>query len=147
MSAVDDTELIMAFETAVGADAAARYEAVSAEDRDRIRLWSGQPINPTDRLDIMPLFLRSVVYRVATQDATLLRAVCRRINLLDSIDGLPSDQDLLDRAEKLVEHLPPSRRRRAKRSSPHCKTTADSRRPRKGPRDARERQTPTQSGV
>ena len=66
MSAVDDTELIMAFESAVGADAAARYEAVSAEDRDRIRLWSGQPINPTDRLDTMPLFLRSVVYRVAT---------------------------------------------------------------------------------
>jgi hypothetical protein len=63
---VDDTELIMAFESAVGADAAARYEAVSAEDRDRIRLWSGQPINPTDRLDTMPLFLRSVVYRVAT---------------------------------------------------------------------------------
>jgi hypothetical protein len=32
--------------------------------------------------------------------------VCRRINWLDPIDALPSDQDLLDRAEKLVEDLP-----------------------------------------
>jgi hypothetical protein len=32
--------------------------------------------------------------------------VCRRINLFDPMDGLPSDQDLLDRAEKLVEDLP-----------------------------------------
>jgi 2-polyprenyl-6-methoxyphenol hydroxylase-like FAD-dependent oxidoreductase len=35
----------LAFDDAVGADAAARFEAVSAEDRDRLRLWRGEPIN------------------------------------------------------------------------------------------------------
>jgi 2-polyprenyl-6-methoxyphenol hydroxylase-like FAD-dependent oxidoreductase len=107
-SAADDSDLVLTMEAAVGADAAARYEAVSAEDRDRIRLWSGEPISPTNRLDSMPLFLRSVVYRVATQDPTLLRAVCRRINLLDPIDALPSDQEMLDQAETLFNELPAS---------------------------------------
>jgi 2-polyprenyl-6-methoxyphenol hydroxylase-like FAD-dependent oxidoreductase len=105
-SAANDPELIMAYEAAVGADAAARYEAVSAEDRDRVRLWSGEPIDPTNRRDTIPLFLRSVVYRAATLDATLLRAVCRRINLLDPIDALPANQELLDRGETLFRELP-----------------------------------------
>ncbi len=103
----NDPEVITAFEATIGADAAARYEAVSAEDRDRVRLWSGEPIDPTNRRDTMPLFLRSVVYRAATLDATLLRAVCRRINLLDPIDALPANQELLDRGETLFRELPP----------------------------------------
>lgn len=104
----DDTDLVRTFEDAIGGDATTRYEAVSAEDRDRVRLWFGEPINPTDRADTMPLFLRSVVYRVAVQDPTPLRAVCRRINLLDPIDTLANDQELLDRAEALVQELPPT---------------------------------------
>jgi hypothetical protein len=39
-------------------------------------------------------------------DATLLRAVCRRINLLDPIDALPANQELLDRGETLFRELP-----------------------------------------
>jgi 2-polyprenyl-6-methoxyphenol hydroxylase-like FAD-dependent oxidoreductase len=105
-AAADDTDLMLRFEASVGADAEARYEAVSAEDRDRVRLWSGEPINPTDRSESMPLFLRTVVYRAAAADPTLLRAVCRRINMLDPIDALPEDTRLLDRAEELYRGLP-----------------------------------------
>jgi 2-polyprenyl-6-methoxyphenol hydroxylase-like FAD-dependent oxidoreductase len=107
-SAGDETDLVSRFEQAVGADAAQRYEAVAAEDNDRVRLWSGEPINPTDRTDSMPLFLRSVVYRVAAEDPALLRAVCRRINLLDPIDALAADEELLDRAERLSTEVPPA---------------------------------------
>jgi len=32
------------FDAAVGADAAARFDVVSAEDRDRLRQWKGEPI-------------------------------------------------------------------------------------------------------
>jgi 2-polyprenyl-6-methoxyphenol hydroxylase-like FAD-dependent oxidoreductase len=107
-AAGDDVELATAFDQSVGADAAQRYHAVSNEDRDRLRLWSGEPINPADRADTMPLFLRSVVYRVATQDPAVLRAVCRRINLLDPIDALADNEELLDRAETLSKGLPPN---------------------------------------
>lgn len=104
--ASDDTDLVLGFEHQIGAEATACFDAVSAEDRDRARLWSGDPIDPTDRVDTMPLFLRSVVYRVATHDPALLRAVCRRIDLLDPIDALASNQELLDRAEQLFRQLP-----------------------------------------
>jgi 2-polyprenyl-6-methoxyphenol hydroxylase-like FAD-dependent oxidoreductase len=106
-TAADDADLVRSFEDAVGEDAAARYAAVSAEDRDRIRLWTGAPLDPTDRHDTMPLYLRTVVYRVAVRDPALLRAVCRRVNMLDPVDALAGDQDLLDRAEKLFRELPP----------------------------------------
>lgn len=92
-SATDDGDVVMTFEEAVGADAAARFEAVSGEDRDRVRLWSGEPINPTDRRETLPLFLRSVVYRVAALDPVLFRAVCRRINLFDPITRCPKMRD------------------------------------------------------
>jgi 2-polyprenyl-6-methoxyphenol hydroxylase-like FAD-dependent oxidoreductase len=98
-AAGDDVELATTFDQSVGPDAAQRYEAVSTEDRDRLRLWSGETINPTDRTDTMALFLRSVVYRVATQDPAILRAVCRRINLLDPVDALAANEQLLDRAD------------------------------------------------
>jgi hypothetical protein len=107
-AATDDVELATGFEVAVGTDAAQRFEAVSAEDRDRIRLWSGELINPSDRTETMPLFLRSVVYRVAAQDPAMLRAVCRRINLLDPVDALAADEELLDRAEALFNALAPT---------------------------------------
>ena len=105
--AADDASLVTTFEEQFGADAAARFDAVSAEDRDRIRMWSGEPIDPTDRADTMPLFLRTVVFRAAMQDPALLRAVCRRMNGLDPVDALSSDADLLDHAERLARELPP----------------------------------------
>jgi 2-polyprenyl-6-methoxyphenol hydroxylase-like FAD-dependent oxidoreductase len=107
-SAADDIDLVSTFEQSVGADAAQRYAAVSAEDRDRLRLWTGEAINPADRADSMPLFLRAVVYRVASQDPVILRAVCRRINLLDPVDALAADAELLDRAERLFDELAPA---------------------------------------
>jgi 2-polyprenyl-6-methoxyphenol hydroxylase-like FAD-dependent oxidoreductase len=105
-TATDDTDLVQRFEASVGVDAEARYEAVSAEDRDRVRLWSGERVDPTDRSESMPLFLRTVVYRAAAADPSLLRAVCRRINMLDPIDELPENTELLDHAEAIFRELP-----------------------------------------
>jgi 2-polyprenyl-6-methoxyphenol hydroxylase-like FAD-dependent oxidoreductase len=107
-SAGGDVDVVTRFEQTVGVDAAQRYEAVSAEDTDRVRLWSGEPINPADRTDTMQLFLRSIVYRVAAQDPALFRAVCRRINLLDPVDALAEDEELLGRAERLFNETPPA---------------------------------------
>jgi hypothetical protein len=44
------------------------------------------------------LFLRHIVYRVASGDAELVRAVARRINALDPVDWLGQRTDLLERA-------------------------------------------------
>ena len=100
-SAADLGELGGAFARAIGPDALERFRAVSAEDADRVRMWSGQPIDVTDRDDSMPMFLRSVVYRVAPRDPQLLRAVARRINALDPVESLARHRHLLDRAESL----------------------------------------------
>jgi 2-polyprenyl-6-methoxyphenol hydroxylase-like FAD-dependent oxidoreductase len=114
-TATDLHDLAMRFEEVVDLDATERFHAVSAEDRDRYRAWSGQPITITDRHDTMALFLRSVVYRVATRDPAILRAVCRRINALDPVDALSAQTDLLDRAERIHRDiaaelpLPPAR--------------------------------------
>jgi len=42
----------------------------------------------------MALFLRSVVYRAAPADPRLLRAVVRRVDLLDPPDLLEEDREL-----------------------------------------------------
>jgi hypothetical protein len=68
--------------------------AVAAEDRDRARWWGGEPIDVTDSAASLALFLRLVVYRMAPADPRLLRAVARRVDLLDPPDRLEEDRDL-----------------------------------------------------
>ncbi|MDT4996906.1 MAG: hypothetical protein QOD45_974, partial [Pseudonocardiales bacterium] len=96
------------FSAAVSADILQRFRAVSAEDADRLRLWSGEPLDVTDRTQSMALFLRFVIYRAAVGDAELLRAVARRINALDPPDTLAEDEQLLDRGAALYASLPPT---------------------------------------
>jgi hypothetical protein len=55
----------LAFDYAVGADAAARFDTVSAEDRDRLRLWRREPIDVRDPADSIALFLRMTAYLAA----------------------------------------------------------------------------------
>jgi 2-polyprenyl-6-methoxyphenol hydroxylase-like FAD-dependent oxidoreductase len=97
----DATAVARAFEDAVGADAAARFDAVSAEDRDRLRLWRGEPIDVREPRDSMALFLRMTAYPAAARDAALFRAVARRVNLLDRPDALARDETLIERAREL----------------------------------------------
>nr|MDQ3824873.1 hypothetical protein [Actinomycetota bacterium] len=99
--ATDDTDLVTSFESEIGADVATRFHAVSAEDRDRARWWSGEPIDITDPAVSLPLFLRFVVYPAAVKDPDLLRAVERRINALDPVDRLAAYPELLDRVRAL----------------------------------------------
>jgi 2-polyprenyl-6-methoxyphenol hydroxylase-like FAD-dependent oxidoreductase len=98
----DPGSLAVAFDEAVGADAAARFDAVSAEDRDRLRLWQGEPIDVRDPGDSMALFLRMTAYPAAARDPDLFRAVARRVNLLDPPDALARDEELIARARELA---------------------------------------------
>ena len=101
----DVDDLAHAFAAEVESDLQARYDAVTAEDADRRRVWGGEPVDVTDPEQTMPLFLRSVVYRVAPQDPEILRAVLRRVNALDPIDHLASRPDLLARARALYDGM------------------------------------------
>ena len=90
----DHHDLARRFDAAVGADLRDRYRAVAAEDRDRARWWRGEPIDVTNPAASMALFLRAVVYRVAPTDPRLLRAVARRVDLLDPPNRLEQDLEL-----------------------------------------------------
>ena len=98
----DAHALALSFEDTAGADAAARFDAVSDEDRDRIRLWKGEQIDVRDPGDSMALFLRLTAYPASTGDPDLFRAVARRVNALDPPDALGRDGALVARALELA---------------------------------------------
>jgi 2-polyprenyl-6-methoxyphenol hydroxylase-like FAD-dependent oxidoreductase len=75
----DPKAIAIAFDAAVGADAGARFDAVSAEDRDRLRLWGGEPIDVREPGDSIALLLRVTAYPAAAKDPELFRAVARRV--------------------------------------------------------------------
>jgi 2-polyprenyl-6-methoxyphenol hydroxylase-like FAD-dependent oxidoreductase len=103
--AADVAELGALHAAEVDADLRSRYEAVSAEDRDRARIWGGEPLDVTDPSATMPFYLRSVVFRVAPKHPAIMRAAARRMNALDPIDQLQSDPALMARAGALFEEI------------------------------------------
>jgi 2-polyprenyl-6-methoxyphenol hydroxylase-like FAD-dependent oxidoreductase len=98
----DAASLALAFEETAGADAAARFDAVSDEDRDRIRLWKGEQVDVRDPRDSLALFLRLTAYPASSGDPQLFRAVARRVNALDPPDALGNDEALVARAMELA---------------------------------------------
>ena len=98
----DPASIARSFDDAVGADAAARFDVVSAEDRDRLRHWRGQPIDVRDPADSMALFLRLTAFPAAVRDADLFRAVARQVNLLGPPDALQRNELLIERAKTLA---------------------------------------------
>jgi 2-polyprenyl-6-methoxyphenol hydroxylase-like FAD-dependent oxidoreductase len=100
--AEDPSATAVAFDGAIGADATARFDAVSAEDRDRLRLWRGEPLNIREPGDSIALFLRMTAYPAAATDPDLFRAVARRVNLLDPPNALEHDDQLIARAEEIA---------------------------------------------
>jgi 2-polyprenyl-6-methoxyphenol hydroxylase-like FAD-dependent oxidoreductase len=103
--AADLEELEHLFAAEIELDLRARYDAVTAEDTDRARAWGGEPLDVTDPDASMPLYLRSVVYRVCPKDPDLLRAVVRRVNALDPVDLLESNTALLAKAHSLYDGM------------------------------------------
>jgi hypothetical protein len=103
--AADLDDLTGAFAAEVDPDLRARFEAVTAEDAERARVWGGEPLDATDPSAAPQLHLRSVVYRVCLQDPEILRAVTRRVNALDPIDALGRRGDLLERAKVLYDGM------------------------------------------
>jgi 2-polyprenyl-6-methoxyphenol hydroxylase-like FAD-dependent oxidoreductase len=101
----DVSELADAFAAEVDPDLRARWQDVTAEDRDRARVWGGEQVDVTDPGASLPYFLRSVVYRVSLQDPEILRAVLGRVNALDPIGQLAGRQDLLERAKALYDDM------------------------------------------
>ena len=106
-AAGDDIDLVERFRAAVAGDALTRFRSVAAEDVTRIRLWRGDPVDPLDPDDGLPLFLRNVVYPASARDPEILRAVARRVNLLAPSNELERDRDLHDRARVLMADVPP----------------------------------------
>ncbi len=106
----DPHEASEVFEVAHGPDLVARFEAVSAEDLDRRRWWSGELVDPTDPNQSMALALRFVVYPAAGRDPEIFRAVARRIGALDPVDALSRRVDLIERAltvrREMLAHTP-----------------------------------------
>ena len=98
----DLRDVARAFDEAVGADAAARFDVVSAEDRDRLRHWKGEPIDVREPSDSMPLFLRLTAFPAAAKDPDLFRAVARQVNLLGPPDALQRDEALIERARTIA---------------------------------------------
>lgn len=103
----DPEAVARAFDASVGEDLATRFDAVTAEDRDRVRLWSGEPIDVTRPDDSLALFLRMTVYVAALKDEEVFRAVARRVNLLDRADALQRNEGVLARAVELARDAPP----------------------------------------
>jgi 2-polyprenyl-6-methoxyphenol hydroxylase-like FAD-dependent oxidoreductase len=98
----DPRGIACAFDAAVGADAAARFDVVSTEDRDRLRQWKGEPIDVRDPSDSMALFLRMTAFPAAAKDPDLFRAVARQVNLLGPPDALQRDEALIERARTIA---------------------------------------------
>jgi 2-polyprenyl-6-methoxyphenol hydroxylase-like FAD-dependent oxidoreductase len=105
--AADHQDLARRFDATVGELLRCCYRAIADEDRDRARWWGGQPIDVTDPAASLALFLRLVVYRVAPADPRLLRAVVRRVDLLDPPDRLEQDRELHALALDLFRGAPP----------------------------------------
>jgi 2-polyprenyl-6-methoxyphenol hydroxylase-like FAD-dependent oxidoreductase len=91
--------------------AQSRFHSVSVEDRDRLRVYGGEALDVTDPRVSVAMFLRHTLPRVAPLDAALLRAMLRRIDMLDVPDLLASDLDLLDHGREVYlasqDALPP----------------------------------------
>ncbi len=103
----DPTRVAAAFAERTGDLARRRYEAVAAEDRDRLRMYAGEPLDVLDPGSSLPLFLRLGLPRVVREDVDLLRALLRRVNMLDPPDLLAGDADLLARGAALCRDLAP----------------------------------------
>jgi flavin-dependent dehydrogenase len=101
--AADLDDLAGSFAAEVDPDLRSRFDAVTAEDAERARVWGGEPLDVTDPAAAPQLHQRSVVYRVALQDPEVLRAVTRRVNALDPVEALGRRSDLLERAQVLYE--------------------------------------------
>jgi hypothetical protein len=98
----DPPDVVRSFDDAVGADAAARFDVVSAEDRDRLRHWKGEPIDVRDPTDSMALFLRLTAFPTAAKDPELFRAVAQQVNLLGPPDALQRNEALIERAKTIA---------------------------------------------
>jgi hypothetical protein len=87
-----------------------RYRAVTDEDRDRARLWAGEPIVVPDPPPARPCSCERSSTR--PPPTGLLRAVVRRIDLLDPPNWLKENRDLhqlvLETLRAMGERTPPA---------------------------------------
>jgi hypothetical protein len=106
----DPRAAALAFHAEVSEDDGARFESASAEDRDRARLWRGEPLDVTDPDSSLALFIRMTLYPLAQSDPDLWRATARRVNALERMTALERDEGLIARARELAADAPPATR-------------------------------------
>jgi 2-polyprenyl-6-methoxyphenol hydroxylase-like FAD-dependent oxidoreductase len=78
-----------------------RYEFATALDEQRLRMWSGRPVDPTRHDGDYALFSMAAAGVAAMVDADVFRTFVRRIGLLDRTGALDSDLELQLRIETL----------------------------------------------
>ncbi|MER2634389.1 MAG: FAD-dependent oxidoreductase [Rhizobiaceae bacterium] len=93
----------IAFERIAGKFSYDYYEGAAGEDAARSALWQGkQPADP-DRYG----FYVSTLQPATQRDPHVFRAVYRRLNLLDDINDIFTNEEILGRARDAVKSIPP----------------------------------------
>jgi hypothetical protein len=88
----------IAFEERAGRFSLGYYEAAAGEDAARSALWQGDKLNDADSWG----FYVSTLQPASSRDPYVYRAVYRRVNLLDGINAIFSDDEILARARAAI---------------------------------------------
>jgi 2-polyprenyl-6-methoxyphenol hydroxylase-like FAD-dependent oxidoreductase len=99
----DLDSLALAFDEQTRPWTSAVFRTATATDNERKRYWSGAPIDFTTPADALHLFLLMVFPMAAMRDPEIFRKAVRRLTLLDDPESVENDQELLQRAVRIVK--------------------------------------------
>jgi 2-polyprenyl-6-methoxyphenol hydroxylase-like FAD-dependent oxidoreductase len=100
---VDDARA--AYLDAVMPEARERYEFSTALDAQRLRMWNGEPVDPTRPGGDYALFTMAAGGAAAAVDPDVFRVFNRRIGLLDRLSVLDGDAGMQARIEECFARL------------------------------------------
>ncbi len=92
-------EALASYQGAVMPTLRERYEFATALDEQRLRMWTGGPVDFTRRAADYALFSMVAAGAVALVDPEVFRVFVRRVGLLDSTRVLDHDEPLQERIE------------------------------------------------
>jgi len=82
-----------------------RYEFATSLDEQRLRIWTGEPVNLASPDGNYALFTVAAAGAVAPLDAEIVRCFLRRMGLLDSTAVLDDDTEMQGKIESLFKGL------------------------------------------
>jgi 2-polyprenyl-6-methoxyphenol hydroxylase-like FAD-dependent oxidoreductase len=99
----DLDSLALAFNEQTRPWTSAVFRTATATDNERKSYWSGAPIDFTTPAGALHLFLLMVFPMAGMRDPEIFRKAVRRLTLLDDPESLEGEQDLLQRAARIVQ--------------------------------------------